>query len=112
MILDWLLVSEIGVVFALAVMNLYSIDKLIDHQCLHHHADWNADGRPIGGHASGVDSTFWRGRFSRIAIVSWVWSTPHWVKEDEVARRLLGIIRATWIAGLALVAVSFLFFWR
>jgi hypothetical protein len=112
LILIWLPVIAIGAVFVLALVSLYFVDKLIDHQCVHQREDWMAVGRPIGGHASGVDSTFWRGRFFRTAVISWVWSTPTWVKDDEESQRPLGFIRITWIAGLALVAASFLLFWR
>jgi hypothetical protein len=110
MITDFFIVVGIAILLALGLASLYLRDKLIEHQFQHHRDEWIRDGRPIGGRASGMESTFWQGRFARIVVESWVWKTPEWVKSDRKAERLLTIIRATWVAGFGLGALFLLRF--
>ena len=115
--------STIVVVISLAPVLLISFllfDKLVRLEYESHRRHWDADGQPHG--------FFWvppevkkfggwviKGRSSiasrRCALV-WLFSTPDWVRQDPIAKRLLFGLRffvGVWNAGVLMIALLVFF---
>jgi hypothetical protein len=103
---DAAVVSLVAILIVVFLAGQLALDRLFEHQATHHPKEWTASGRPIGGKESGRQSTFWAGRFSRVAALGWVFLTPKWVKGDPVASRLLLIVRFCTLFPGALVVLG------
>ena len=92
-----------------------SLEKLIEIEFTEFHAVWVADGKPSGAGLSRKYASFWTSGQAKIrCMVRWLFQTPEWATEHEVARNLMARMRVAYIVALVplLVSVSQLFFDR
>ncbi len=93
------------------LVSFWTFDQLVRLEYRSHRANWESDGKPhgfffvpaeckaMGGLIVSFGSSF---AFHR-CVFGWLFSTPHWVKEDARARRLLLWMRVTvfiWNVGV------------
>jgi hypothetical protein len=80
--------------FVVLISAFHFLDRLIRYEYQFHREAWEQDGRPVGylfrpPEASWFTSGF---AFQRCAF-GWLFYTPHWVRDDSVARPLLSRLR-------------------
>lgn len=97
----------LGLVFTL-VAGFVAFDQLVRVQHEDHYQDWLADHKPDGlfwrqpGHSL-LHRMNWSGS---LCLLAWLFSTPDWVKQDEVAGRHLRRFRfciLVWNIGFLLL---------
>jgi hypothetical protein len=107
---------EIGIVVAgmllllvpLLLACFIAFDRLVRFEYASHRSAWESDGRPRGffwcpAEATAVGSYFAQQRLS----LTWLFSTPHWARQDPSASRLLQHLRRLVLAwNLAMVVAA------
>ena len=73
-------------------------DRLVRFEYASHRSAWESDGRPRGFFWSPVEAATFRSYFAQQRLsFTWLFSTPHWMRQDPTALRLL-----KWLRGLVL----------
>ena len=75
-----------------------AFDRLVRFEYASHRSAWESDGRPRGFFWSPVEAATFRSYFAQQRLsFTWLFSTPHWMRQDPTALRLL-----KWLRGLVL----------
>lgn len=64
--------------------------RLVDIECRYAEDQWERDGRPLGGHRTRKQASFWGSDFATVAcFASWLGATPSWASNIPEAALLL-----------------------
>jgi hypothetical protein len=109
---------ETGIVLAVILLFLLPLllacfvafDRLVRLEYASHRPAWEADGKPRGFFWCPAEATIFRSYFAQQRLsLTWLFSTPHWARQDAAAprllRRLRGLILA-WNVAMLIVAIS------
>ena len=98
------LILVVWALFACTVIaNMWAFDKLVRRQYAAHRASWERDGRPHGFFFRPPQTRGSVGSwlaFQRCAHV-WLFRTPHWMRRDREALRLMLRLRVSMLVSLA-----------
>jgi len=87
-----------------------AFDRLVRLEYASHRPAWEADGRPRGFFWCPVEATAFRSYFAQQRLsLTWLFSTPHWARQDASASRLLKRLRRlvlAWNLAILFAAAS------
>ena len=109
---------EAGIVLAVILLFMLPLllacfrafDRLVRLEYSSHRPAWEADGSPRGFFWCPVEATVFGSSFAQQRLsLTWLFSTPHWVRQDASASRLLKHLRRlvlAWNLAMLIAAVT------
>jgi hypothetical protein len=91
-----------------------AFDRVVRRQYASHRSAWESDGRPRGFFWRPAEATVVRSYFAQQRLsLTWLFSTPHWARQDPSASRSLKSLRRlvlAWNVSMV-VAAAVVWFW-
>ena len=101
--------------FGVLLGAFYFLDRLLRHEYHFHRDALETDGRPAGYLFHPPEASWFRSglAFQRCAF-RWLFSTPNWTRNDQIARTLLSRLRwcvLVWNIGILILVVTVMTQW-
>jgi hypothetical protein len=91
-----------GILFCAAgIASFFCYDRLVKREYKVANDSWENDERPPGFFSAPPGTSMMRGWTTRNKLYfQWIFTTPAWIADDSVARRLQIQLRLCWMIGL------------
>jgi hypothetical protein len=89
-----------------------AFDRVVRLEYASHRSAWESDGRPRGFFWCPAEATAFRSYFAQQRLsLTWLFSTPHWARQDPSAPRLLKYLRRLVLAWNVSMVVAAAVVW-
>ena|ERR1700730_8057145 len=106
------IVGVLVVLLPLLLACFMAFDRLVRLEYAAHRSAWESDRRPRGFFWCPAEATAFRSYFAQQRLsFTWLFSTPHWARQDPSASRSLKNLRRLVLAWNVLMIVSAAILW-